>query len=99
MKDLSMHDAVEGWGEALSALIDGEGLAHELDALLRAQLSQRHEQDRAWSAYLVVGAALREQPGRHLLPSSTDFAAAVSARLAAGLPEGLDLMAARPHLG
>lgn len=69
--------------ELLSALIDGECQAHELDALLRAGLSLRQAQDLAWSSYLAVGAALRGQGLDSAWPPSADFAVAVMARLAA----------------
>ena len=72
-----------GGTEPLSALIDGECQAHELDALLGAGLSQRQAQDLAWSSYLAVGAALRGQGLEQALPPSADFAVAVMARLAA----------------
>ena len=68
--------------ESLSALIDGECQAHELDALLAAGLSQRQAQDQAWASYLAVGAALRSHGLDSALPSSADFAVAVMARLA-----------------
>lgn len=76
---VSLFDAAE----LLSALIDGECQAHELDVLLGAGLSQRRAQDLAWSSYLAVGAALRGQGLDAALPPSADFAVAVTARLAA----------------
>lgn len=69
--------------ELLSALIDGECQAHELDALLDAGPSQRQAQDLAWAGYLALGTALRGQGLEHALPPSADFAVAVMAMLAA----------------
>lgn len=68
--------------ELLSALIDGECQAHELDFLLDAGASQRQAQDLAWAGYLALGAALRGQGLEPALPPSADFALAVMARLA-----------------
>ena len=66
--------------ESLSALVDGECRPDELAALLQAG-PQRQALDAAWTSYLAVGAALRQSAGDEVRPPSTDFAAAVMARL------------------
>ncbi|MEO0002589.1 MAG: hypothetical protein RLZZ22_281 [Pseudomonadota bacterium] len=74
--------------ESLSALVDGECSPDELAALLRHG-PPRQALDAAWTSYQAVGAALRQSAGDDARPPSTDFAAAVMARLAAEAPPGV----------
>lgn len=67
--------------ESLSALVDGECRPDELADLLQAG-PQRPELDLAWNSYQAIGAVLRQSAGDDACPPSTDFAAAVMARLA-----------------
>ena len=67
--------------ESLSALVDGECRPDELADLLQAG-PQRLELDLAWNSYQAIGAVLRQSAGDDARPPSTDFAAAVMARLA-----------------
>lgn len=81
--------------ESLSALVDGECRPDELAALLQAG-PQRQALDAAWTSYLAVGAALRQSAGDEVRPPSTDFAAAVMARLATEVLPGVGEVAEMP---
>ena len=78
---------VPDWGESLSALVDGECSAHELDALLH-DAARRPRQDGSWAAYQTLGAALRGASAGPVLPPAPDFAAAVMSRLATDIEAG-----------
>ena len=73
---------VPDWSESLSALVDGECGAHELDALLR-DAARRPQQDGSWAVYQTLGAAMRGASAGPALPPAPAFAAAVMSRLAA----------------
>ena len=77
----SPHPLDPAWREALSALVDGECHSDELTALLQLAAPQMGV-CAAWREYHVVGAALRGTVDWPVLPASTDFVAAVMARLA-----------------
>ncbi len=81
--------------ESLSALVDGECRPEELAALLQSG-PQRQGLDAAWTSYQTVGAALRQSAGDDLLPPSTDFVAAVMARLATQALPGVGEVAEMP---
>jgi len=69
------------WRESLSALVDGECRADELDAALRAGGSDV-ELRTTWNGYLAVGAALRGVSGCAAVPASAEFVVSVMDRLA-----------------
>jgi sigma-E factor negative regulatory protein RseA len=85
----------ETGGSALSALVDGELLPDELDAVLASLDEYGAEQDR-WNHYQVIGDALRGSaaltPALAATRSSQDFLAGIRAQLQTAEPD-MDLRA------